>query len=194
MRWTGLAGARLPEVVEHDLHKRGSPDNLTRASLARLLALQDRLAIVRLAGVKRDVRDVLFQLDDADLKNLARGLTESQLETLSRYITGLENSASQRILRVLAQSPARIQLLTPPDVCDAILASHDQQAAVAMMLRSEFGLDPRVIVDDFQLVFDGRVSPALLWHKHPVALVTLALLAVIALLMLKRLLFGRRPR
>jgi hypothetical protein len=34
----------------------------------------------------------------------------------------------------------------------------------------------------------------LLWHKHPVALVALALSALIALAMLKRLLLGGRRR
>jgi hypothetical protein len=107
-------------------------------------------------------------------------------------MTRLERSASQRVLRVVAQTPARMQSLGAPAVRDAVLASRDQQAAVALMLRSDFGLDPRVTADDFQLVFDGKVSPILLWHKHPVAIVTLALSALIALLMLKRLLFGRR--
>jgi hypothetical protein len=62
------------------------------------------------------------------------------------------------------------------------------------MLRSDFGLDPRVTVSDFQLAYDGKVSPLLLWHKHPVALVALALSALAALLMLKRMVFGRRRR
>jgi hypothetical protein len=192
LRWTSLAGERLPMVVELELHKRGSPDNLTRPALGRLLALHDRLAIVRLASVTRDARDILFELEDGDLKNLARGLSEAELETLSRYMTRLERSASQRVLRVVAQTPARMQSLGPPAVRDGVLASRDQQAAVAMMLRSDFGLDPRVTADDFQLVFDGKVSPILLWHKHPLALVTLALTALIALLMLKRLLSGSR--
>jgi hypothetical protein len=194
LRWTNLAGDRLPKVVELELHKRGSPDDLTRTALGRLLALEDRLAIIRLASVERQARDILFDLADGDLKNLARGLSESELETLSRYMTGLERSASQRVLRVVAQTPARMQSLAPPSVRDAVLASQDHQAAVAMMLRSDFGLDPRVTADDFQLMFDGRVSPVLLWHKHPLVLATLTVLALIVLLMLRRLLFGRRRR
>jgi hypothetical protein len=194
LRWTSLAGDRLPLVVELQLHTRGSPDHMTKAALGRLLGLRDKLAIVRLAGAGRETRDILFELDDGELKNLARGLSESDLESLSRYMMALERSASQRVLRVLAHTPARMQSLAPPAVRDAILASRDQQAALAMMLRSDFGLDPRVTADDFQLVYDGKVSPVLLWHKHPVALVALALSALAALLMLKRLLFGRRGR
>jgi hypothetical protein len=192
LRWTSLAGDRLPMVVDLELHKRGSPDDLTKSALGRLLALQDRLAIVRIAGIGREARDILFELDEGELRKLARGLTESELETLSRYMAGLDTSASQRILRALAQSPARMQSLAPTVVRDGIVASRDQQAAVAMMLRSDFGLDPRVTAEDFQLVLDGKVAPILLWHKHPVVLVTLALSALIALVMLKRLLFGRR--
>jgi hypothetical protein len=192
LRWTTLAGERLPRVVDLELHKHGSPDDMTRADLGRLLGLHDRLAMVRLASVARDARDILFELGDGDLKNVARGLSEGELETLSLYVTRLERSASQRVLRVVAQSPARMQSLAPPNVRDAVLASRDQQAAVAMMLRSDFGLDPRVTAEDFQLVFEGKVSPILLWHKHPVAVVTLAVSALIVLLMLKGLLFRRR--
>ena len=45
-----------------------------------------------------------------------------------------------------------------------------------------------------RLVLDGRVSPVLLWEKHGVVLVVAGLLALMLLLMLKRLLFGTRPR
>jgi hypothetical protein len=43
-------------------------------------------------------------------------------------------------------------------------------------------------------VLDGRVSPVLLWEKHAAALVASALVGLALLLMLKRLLFGVRPR
>jgi hypothetical protein len=46
-----------------------------------------------------------------------------------------------------------------------------------------------------QLVADGRVSPVLLWEKHPALIVAAALAALVLLLMLHRLLFARRrPR
>ena len=43
-------------------------------------------------------------------------------------------------------------------------------------------------------MLDGRVSPLLLWEKHPVPLVATPFLPLVLLLMLKRLLLGTRPK
>jgi hypothetical protein len=61
-----------------------------------------------------------------------------------------------------------------------------------MMLRTGTGLDPAVIVADFRLAADGRVSPILLWEKHPFVIVAGLLAVLIVLLLLRRLLFPRR--
>ena len=52
----------------------------------------------------------------------------------------------------------------------------------------------QAIVADVHLVADGRVSPVLLWEKHPVVIVGALLAVLILLLMLRRLLFPRRRR
>lgn len=194
LRWTSIAGDRLGQVVEYEIHKRAKADDFTKASLARIFALDDRLAAVRLAGIDRGARDVLFELEANELRSLARSLAEPELGTLARYLTGLQKSASQRVLRAVAQTPAKMQLLSSARVRDAVLASRDQDAAVAMMLRSGSLPNPVLISSDFALVLDGQVSPVLLWEKHPVLLIVLAFLALVTLLYLKRLLFGRRRR
>ena len=158
------------------------------------MSLDDRLAAVRLTGISRDARDVLFELDNADLKMLARSLAEPELDTLSRYLTGLQKSASQRVLRAVAQNPTRMQVLASPRVRDAVLASRDQDAAVAMMLRSELLPNPAIVTRDFQQVYDGEVSPVLLWEKHTVLISVMAVLSLLILLILKRIVFGRRRR
>jgi hypothetical protein len=84
--------------------------------------------------------------------------------------------------------------LGKPGVRDAIIASSDQAAAVAMMLQVNAVPDPGVILEHVNLVLNGRISPWLLWEKHPVALLATAILALAFLLMLKRLLFGSRQR
>jgi hypothetical protein len=43
-------------------------------------------------------------------------------------------------------------------------------------------------------VTEGRVSPVLLWEKDGIALSVEGLLGLMLLLLLKRLLFGSRPR
>jgi hypothetical protein len=190
--WARLADGRLPRVLELELHKRSIPDDLSERELGRLLALRDDLAIKRLISVPRDVRDVLFPLADGALETLGRGLSESELQALSQYLTRLERNASERLLGAVANTPARMQPLAPPGVLEGILKSHDQLAAVEMMLRSD-SLKPWIIVFDFKLVFDDRVHRVLLWHKHPAVLAMLAAAALMlaaAALILSRLLFG----
>ena len=194
LKWSAVAGNSLPKVVEYEIHRRTTPDTFTKAGLQRLLGLEDRLAITRLAALQPAARESLFELDSAALVRLARNLEESQLDSLSRYLTGLEKGPAQRILSAVAQAPARMAELSSPRVRDAIIASRDQSAAVSMMLQVASLPDPGMVIAHTRLVLDGRVSPLLLWEKHGVVLAAAALLALMLLLILKRLLFGARPR
>ncbi|HUJ36958.1 MAG TPA: hypothetical protein VLW88_04710 [Hyphomicrobium sp.] len=192
LKWNALAGTQLPKVVELSLYRRTAPDTLTKATLDRMLGLDDRLAIERLAGIDPAARDTLFELDDTDLKSLAHSLTEAELATLSRYLTGLAKEPRERVLRAVAANPALMQSLASERVRVAVVASADQSAAVGMMLRMNAGLDPAAIMEDVRLVTDGRVSPILIWEKHPVAVFAGLVLVLLALLMLRRLFFPRR--
>jgi nitrogen regulatory protein PII-like uncharacterized protein len=194
LKWSAVAGNSLPKVVEYEIHRRATPDTFTKAGLQRLLGLEDRLAITRLAALQPAARESLFELDSAALVRLARNLEESQLDSLSRYLTGLEKGPAQRILSAVAQAPARMAELSSPRVRDAIIVSRDQSAAVSMMLQVASLPDPGMVIAHTRLVLDGRVSPLLLWEKHGVVLAAAALLALMLLLILKRLLFGARPR
>lgn len=194
MAWTALAGDALPKVVKYNIHKLAKPEELSQSDLKRVLALNDRLAISRVAGIERDARNVLLELDDDKLINLARGLTEAELSTLSSYLTGLGSDARQRILRIIAGSPARIRKLTSDRVRDAILASRDQTAAVGMMLSDGPMLDVGAIANHAQLAWEGRVSPILLWDKHPTVVIAAGVLLLLFLAIMRRLLFGRRRR
>ncbi len=195
LAWSGLAGERLPLVVENEIYKKSKPQSYTTASLGQLLDIGDKVAIQRLAGLDPQVRAALFEAAAADLKGLGRSLTEPELVALARYLTGLEKSASGRILRAVAQTPSRMQLLARDGVRDGILASRDQGAAVGMMLTVDGAVpDPWTIAQHAQLAWDGKVAPRLMWEKHPAVSVTLGLLVVIVVSMLKRLIFGRRQK
>lgn len=192
LKWSAVAGDALPQVVEYGIYQRASPEDFTSTSLQRVIGLGDRLAIVRLSTVPRETRDTLFDLPDDSLKNLAKSLTEGELTTLARYLTGLTKPARDRVLRAVALTPAKMQVLASGRVRDAVLASSDQDAAVAMMLRENAVFDLGAITHDVRLVSDGQVRPSLLWAKHPVVVVAAALLLLILLLILRRLLFTRK--
>ena len=171
LQWSAVAGDSLPKVVEYEVHRRAKPEDFTKASLQRLLGLEDRLAVTRLASLTPAARTPLFELETAELKSLARVLDETQLDSLSRYLTSLDKASAQRVLRAVAQTPARMAELGKPSVRDAILASSDQAAAVGMMLQASSMPDPNLMMEHLRLVLDGRVSPLLLWEKHPATLV-----------------------
>ncbi len=193
-QWTAVAGSQIGKVVEHEIHRRTKPDAFTSASLQRLFSVDDRLAVMRLAALKPDMRERLFELDGAELKSLARALSESELDSLARYLTGLEKSAGQRLLRAVAQTPSQMHVLGNPTVRDAILASRDQGAAVAMMLKAYTAPDPTVFVEHATLAWNGRISPILLWEKHSVAVGATLFAGFVFFLWFWRLLFGRRPK
>lgn len=194
LRWNALAGSHLPKVLDTELHQRAVPEAFTSASLQRLLALEDRLAVARLGALDRAARETLFELEPSALKPLARSLGEAELATLARYLTGLAKEPREVVLRAVAERPGRMQALAAENVRDAILASRDQSAAVGIMLREGGWADPGAMFEVFRLAWEGRVSPVLVWERHPIAVVALFLLALVPLLMLRRLFYARRPR
>jgi hypothetical protein len=181
-------------VTEFDLHRVSSPEQFSKSSLARVLAFGDRPSVTRLASLKREARDTLLDLDDAALTRLVKNLDTAKLDTLASYLTGLSKPAAQRILKTVALSPQRMQILASPRVRDAVLRSRDQMAAVDMLLTDSPVIEPSVILHDIRLMTEGKVSPVLLYDRHPAALAIAAGLSLILALMMKRLLFGGRRR
>ncbi len=191
LKWHAVAGDLIPKVVEHDLFRRSSPDDFSYVSLSKVMGLGDPLAIARMAGVGRDARDVLFELEPAMLTTAARGLDETQLQSLAGYMTGLAREPRQRLLDAVATNPSRLQILSSARVRNAVLSSRDQSAAVNMMLGAPEVARSADALGDFKLAWDGRISPILLWEKHPLGVAILVALALIVLLLIRRLF---RPR
>ena len=194
MRWAAVAGADLDAVVANDIYRRTKVEDVSAASLKRILAVEDRLSITRLAGVSRAARDTLFELGTPELKSLARSLTESELETLAGYLTGLASGPRERVLRALSADPGLMRAIAAEPVRHAVIASRDQSAAVEIMLRPQGVLDPVAAFKDMRLAWEGSIHPRLIWEKHPAAVGGLGLLALLLLLLLRRLLRPRRGR
>ena len=194
LKWWAIAGDDLPKVVSFEVYRRAEAQAFSKAGLQRLFALQDRVTITRLAALQPSARDILFELDTAELKALARSLEESELDSLSRYLTALSAAPAQRLLRVVVQSPRRMAELAKPGVRDGIIASSDQMAAVGMMLQNNMLPNPGLVFEHVQLVLDGRISPRLLWEKHAFVLGLAGVLTLVVVVLLWRLLVGPRPR
>lgn len=190
--WQALAGDQLAKVIEHEIYKSAAPQGFTRSTLGQLLALDDHVAITRLAGLAPDARDRLFGLPSADLKRLVRNFSKAELETLSRYLDGLDAAPRTRVLTEIAASPAKMQSLAAPRVREAVLGSRDQSRAVDMLLRDGSG-GFGTILDDAGAAWDGRIAPILIWEKHPLVVIGIAVAVVFLLLMIRRLFRPRRP-
>ena len=194
LAWWSLAGNDIERVIESDMHRLTTPGSLTKATFTRLIGLNDKVAISRLAGLPADTRQTLFELDTSELRKLGHALDTSELQSLAGYLTGVDKASSARILRAVAQTPSKMQVLSRTSVRNGIVASSDQAAAVGMMLKADGLPDPFAALEHARLVTDGKVSPILLWEKHPFFVGALALMALSLLLMVRRLLFGRRQK
>ncbi len=194
LKWLSLAGDGIGKIADFEVHRRAKPENFTKASLQKLIALDDRLSVTRLAAIPTAARDTLLDAQGADVKALARALDERQLESLAGYLSGLEREPALRVLRAVSHTPSKMQDLARPGVYSAIASSPDQSAAVALMLENRTIANPMSMIENVRLVTEGKINPMLFWYKDPVALgvVLFALLAL--LMMMKRLVFGVRPK
>lgn len=193
-KWRALAGDSLiPKVLEFEIHRAADPSRLTRTGLKRILDLDERVAISRLAALSARDLEPLLELSDLDLRRLSRALGRAELASLSGYLTALDRAAVKRLLASVAHNPSRMQWIAPERVRSAILTSRDQAAAVEMMLRGGEILDLGEFVKDIDLVRSGSVSPRLLLWRYPVALSAVAVIALAVLLLAWRAIWGRRP-
>ena len=194
LKWSAVAGGNIDAVLSNEIHRRAKPDDLSAASLQRILDVGDRLAITRLASVSRGARDTLFDLDTNELRTLSRNLTETELESLAGYLGGLSKAPRERVMKALVAEPRTMQVIASETVRRAVIGSRDQNAAVEIMLRPQGVLDPVAAYQDMRMAWDGRVQPMLIWEKHPIAVVALGIFALLALLFLRRLVTPRRRR
>ncbi len=192
--WHALAGDLLPRVVEDEVHRRNQPAAFTRASLARLLGLGDRLAAGRLAALDAGPREVMLELADRDLRTLARALNEPELKALAGYLGGLDGALAKGLAQTVAARPEVMLLLAPDGVRAAVLASRDKAAALAMLLRSEGQFDWSRVLDDVALARAGQVEPRLLLTRHPLPSLLAGFGCLLLLSLAWRMLFGRRGR
>lgn len=192
LKWQAVAGERIDAVVANEIYRRAKPEDFSSASLQRLLAVGDRLAITRLADLSRSARDTLFELGSDDLKSLSRSLAKEELETLADYLARLEPGPRERVLKAVANESGAMQLIAPERVRRAVLASRDQMAAIDMVLRPQGVLDPAAAYQDMERAWNGRVSPLLIWEKHTLAVVLMGFVALFVLLLIRRLMRPRR--
>ncbi len=192
LRWTAIAGQDLPRVVDLGVYRWLSPNGLSHDTLEKLLSLNDRIALARIANLDPEARELILALPGDQLRVLARRLSDRQMAALADYERRLEPTAAKRLLREVTEAPSIMSELEGEGLRQAIFDSRDQLAALNMVIHEDAGLfSYGRILKDAELVRDGAVGYRVFWERYwpSIAIAGFALLVVLS--WLRRLLFGR---
>ena len=198
LRWTQIAGRDLPRVVDLGIYRWLPVENLTSENLQKVLSINDKLALGRIANLTPEGRDFILSLPGDQLREFARRLNDRQLAAFADYERNLDPQAARRLLRAVADDPSIMTDLTREGLRDAIFKSRDQVAALNMIIHDDASLlslfDYGRMLKDADLVKNGTVSFRVFWERYWAAVLLGAFLFVVLLSWLRRLLFGSRPQ
>lgn len=192
LRWTAVAGKDLPRVVDLGIYRWLSPESLTQENLQKILSLNDKVAVSRIAALDPQSRDLILNLPTNQMRDLARRLSDQQLAAFADYQRRLDPLAARRLLRATAEDPRVMQELASSGLKQAILGSRDQLAAIDMILHEDAGLiSYGRIVKDAELVKDGAVGYRVFWERYWPSLLLVGFILLLLLSWLRRVMFGR---
>ena len=193
LAWSAVAGTRIDKVLEYELFQRAKPGDFTTQSLERIVALDDAVAIKRLATVPPATRDLLFELDPAVLTAASRNLDGAQLTVFAGYLAGLNPEARRLLLDHIASETSVLNIVSEAGLRDAVLASRDQTAALRIVLRPAAANAPDDLKNDVRLAWERQIDVRILWYRHPILVAVAAVAILILLLLLRRVFRGPRP-
>lgn len=163
LEWHAVAGSRLNEVVALEVHKHLTPDQVDLAQLDALLALDDKIAVARLALLPPDVTAALLQLADANLTALANLLTPDELAWLAAQLPELSLAQRNQLVARLLSQPETIAALQRLGDIETLAGVADLDASITFLTGSQSGLD---YLADVGSALTGAVAPRLFWAKY----------------------------
>jgi hypothetical protein len=192
LRWAAVAGHDLPRAVESGLYRWLSPEEVTPESLRKILSLNDKAAIARLAGLEPGARNVILSLPADLTQQFALRLNAQQLAAFADYQRNLQPAAAKRLLGLAREDPAIMQELSGEGLRQAVIGSRDQQAALNMLTHEDANLlSYGRILKDAELVRDGAVGYRVFWERYWLSIVVAGFVLLVLLAWIRRLLFGR---
>ncbi|MBI4723833.1 MAG: hypothetical protein HY765_02105 [Rhodomicrobium sp.] len=194
LQWTAIAGRDLPRVVDLGVYRWLSPEGLSRENLQKILLLNDKAALARIANLDPNHRDLVLNLPTDQMRDLARRLSDRQLAALADYQLRLEPVAARRLLRSVSEDPTVMQELSGDGLRQAIFNSRDQLAALNMVIHDDASLvSYGRIMKDAELVRNGAVGYRVFWERYWLSIAIAGFVLLLFLSWLRRLLSGR-PR
>jgi hypothetical protein len=190
LQWIGIAGPDLPRIVDTGIYHWLPPEGLTHETLEKLLALNDRIALDRIASLTAEERAYILSLPGSEMRDLARRLNDRQLAAFADYERKLEPNAARLLARTVGETPGIMQELTGEGLQNAILTSRDQVAALNMVIHNDASLfSYGRIVKDAELVQKGEVGYRVFWERYWPSLALAAFLVLLLLSWLRRQFF-----
>ncbi len=194
LQWTAVAGRDLPRVVDLGIYKWLSPNDLTHENLEKILSLNDKIAVSRIASLDPAQRNVILALPGDQMRDFSRRLNDKELAAFADYERRLEPNAARRLLRSVSENPTVMTELSGEGLRHAIVDSRDQLSALNMILHDDAGLiSYGRIFKDAEQVRDGNVAYRVFWERYWPSVLIAGFVLLLLLSWLRRLLFGR-PR
>lgn len=192
LRWTAVAGQDLPRVVDTGIYRWLSPDGLSHETLEKILSVNDRIALGRIASLTPEERDIVLNLPADQMRDFSRRLSDRELAAFADYQRRLEPVAAKTLLRAVSETPSVMQELSGEGLRRAIFNSRDQLAALNMVIRTEaIPFNYGRIFKDAELVRHGDVGYRVFWERYWPSIALAAFLLLVLLSFLRRLLFSR---
>lgn len=187
--WSNAAGNLLDQVVATEVYKHQPAGALDKTLLEKLLAVNDKAAIQKLALLKPEALQALLTVSTSNLATLATQVEAADLEALSGFLPTLNQAQVNQLVARVMSEPATVSHLQDPALRDYLTSnSSNLDAALPFLLSPKEGAAP--LFDAGQVLL-GQVSWRLFLFKYGVgqsALVTVG--AVVLALIALRLVLG----
>jgi hypothetical protein len=188
LAWAALAGGLLDQVVEYELYKHKTPDQLTRPLLEKLLALDSRATIEKLALMELADIEALLTISTNNLNTLAATLSSEDLKVVARYLPQMNQEQKNQLISRLANNPGLAGLLDSETVQRQLVASSNVETALAFLAAPR---DLTALPGDVSALLSGQVGLGLFVYKYGTgqsALIGIGL--VLLVLIVLRLIYG----
>ncbi len=155
VEWANLAGNQIKDVVELEIYKHLSPQDLERQLLIEIISLQDSMAIAKISLLDIGFIRKLLTISKHNLLSLADKLTAGDLQHLAGYLGELNQPQINQLVKFLLNNNSSI--INNSDVMADITRSGDMNAAI------KFWETPKNITSTFNGILKV-LAGAIPWH------------------------------